>query len=126
MELKLSNCSSEKFIQYALNRKGNGLLQHRYNYSYMTIPRFKKVFEYMCNRNLKCKGEHYYISDTEGFISKFNEPELEEKEHMEELLFHEVWCKCEWIYRIIDKERSFYKSLESYIGSKTLKEFESI
>ena len=45
---------------------------------------------------------------------------------MEEMLFHEVWCKCEWIYRIIDKEREFYESLKGYIGTRKVKEFENV
>lgn len=126
MELKLSNCSSQKFIEYAMERKRKNEFRHKYHYSYMTNARLQKVFQYMCDRNLKCKGRNYYVSDIEGFISKYSEPEPEEKEHMEEILFHEVWCKCEWIYRIIDKDRDFYESLKTYIGPKALKNFEAI
>lgn len=117
MELKLSNCSMERFISYAMNRK---------KCSYITEPRLRKVFSYMCDRKTKCTGPNYYISDIDGFISKFSQPEEEDKTLMEEILFHEVWCKCEWIYRIIDKEREFYESLKGYIGARKVKEFENI
>ena len=126
MKLKLTDCSKEKFIEYALERKRKGLNDNKYGYSYITKQRLEKVFDYMCKRKTTCEGNRYYISDVDGFISQFTESEVEKKEFMEECLFHEVWCKCEWIYRIIDKEREFYESLKGYIGIKTLKEMEII
>lgn len=126
MELKLSNCSIDKFVNYAIERMNKHRMDNKYHYSYMTESRLRKVFQYMCDRKTKCSGTNYYISDTDGFISKFSQPEEEKQELMEEMLFHEVWCKCEWIYRIIDKEREFYESLEGYIGARKVKEFENV
>lgn len=101
-------------------------MDNKYHYSYMTESRLRKVFQYMCDRKTKCSGTNYYISDTDGFISKFSHPEEEKQELMEEMLFHEVWCKCEWIYRIIDKEREFYESLKGCVGTRKIKEFENV
>lgn len=126
MELKLSNCSIEKFVNYAIERMNRHRMDNKYHYSYMTESRLRKVFQYMCDRKTKCSGSNYYISDTDGFISKFSQPEEEKQELMEEMLFHEVWCKCEWIYRIIDKEREFYESLKGYVGARKVKEFENV
>ena len=119
MELRLADCSKEKFLQYALDRKNRHINNNRYGYSYMTEKRLAHVFDYMCKRKISCKGNRYYISDIDGFIGQFTKPGTESLELMEECLFHEVWCKCEWIYRIIDKEREFYDSLKGYIGVRT-------
>ena len=126
MELKLSECSVEKFIEYAEERKRKYEKDNKYNYSYITKPRLQKVFEFMCERKTKCKGSNYHISDIDGFISEFSQPEKQDKTIMEECLFNEVWCKCEWIYRIIDYERNFYESLKGNIGSKNVKMFETV
>lgn len=126
MELKLQDCSIDKFIQYAMARLNKHKNDNKYGYVYMTESRLRSVFDWMCKRKTKCSGNSYYISDCDGFISKFSQPEDEKIELMEECLFHEVWCKCEWIYRIIDREREFYESLKSYIGIKTVKEFEVV
>lgn len=126
MELKLTECSEEKIIEYALKRKEKHEKDNAYHYSYLTEARFRKVFQYMQSRRTKCTGKNYLISDIDGFISKFTMPEIENKETMEECLFHEAWCKCEWIYRILDKERKYYDVLKEYIGNKTIKELERI
>ena len=126
MELKLSECSIEDFMNYAVKRKNRWIADNKYNFSYITETRLRKIFEYMCNRKMKCSGANYYISDIEGFISKFTYPEAEDKDLMKEMLFHEVWCKCEWIYRIIDREREFYDALKGYIGTRKVKEFEKV
>lgn len=125
MELKLSDCSVQKFIAYALERKKRGMSNNRYNYSYMTENRLKAVFEYMCKRNTKCSGSKYCITDCDGFLGSFSEPSIQSEDLMEEVLFHEVWCKCEWIYRIIDKEREFYDALTGYIGKNMVRKFET-
>lgn len=126
MELKLSDCSKEKFLEYAKERKLKGMSNNRYMYSYLTETRLAKVFDYLVKRNLKCSGRNYRVTEMNEFCSSFSQPEQENIEQMEECLFHEVWCKCEWIYRIIDKEREFYESLKGYIGAKTVKEMESV
>lgn len=59
---------------------------------------------------------------------KWDEPKVllfGKQELMEEMLFHEVWCKCEWIYRIIDKEREFYESLKGYVGARKVTEMDT-
>ena len=68
MELKLSNCSIEKFVSYAIERMNKHRMDNKYHYSYMTESRLRKVFQYMCDRKTKCSGSNYYISDTEHFV----------------------------------------------------------
>lgn len=126
MELKLSDCSIEKFVNFATERTNRWRINNKYRLSYMTESRLRKVFQYMCDRKTKCSGPNYYISDTDGFICRFSCPEEEKIDLMEEMLFHEVWCRCEWIYRIIDKEREYYECLKGYIGARKVKEFKSI
>ena len=126
MKLKLSECSINKFLNYSIERKADTRSKNRYNLSYITPERLVKVFEYMSRKNLSCKGTNYYVSDEDGFRGQFTQPEKESKELMEEVLYHEVWCECEWIYRILDKEKEFYETLKSYIGSKAISEFASI
>ena len=118
MKLKLSECSINNFLNYSIERKAYTRSKNRYNLSYITPERLVKVFEYMSRKNLSCKGTN--------FRGQFTQPEKESKELMEEVLYHEVWCECEWIYRILDKEKEFYETLKSYIGSKAISEFASI
>lgn len=126
MKLKLSDCSMQKFIGYAMERKERNIKDNQYDLSYMTEARLQKVFEYMCKRKTKCCGSNYYISDIDGFISSFSNPAEQDESLMEECLFHEVWCKCEWIYRIIDKEREYYDALKGYLGNRMVKMFETV
>lgn len=126
MELRLSDCSKEKFLEYAKERCQKGMNNNRYMYSYMTIPRLSHIFDYLTKRNLKCFGNRYTIMENGEWQGAFSQPETESLELMEECLFHEVWCKAEWIYRIIDKENEFYESLKGYIGNKAVKEMEAI
>lgn len=56
----------------------------------MTESRLRKVFQYMCDRKTKCSGANYYISDTDGFISKFSQPEEEKQELMDDSTQYKV------------------------------------
>lgn len=58
MELKLSDCSLQDFMKYAMERKEKNAKENRYNLSYMTEARLQKVFEYMCKRKTKCCGSN--------------------------------------------------------------------
>ena len=107
MELKLSNCSIEKFVSYAIERMNKHRMDNKYHYSYMTESRLRKVFQYMCDRKTKCSGSNYYISDTDGFISKFSQPEEEKQELMEEMLFHVVWCNVNGFIELLIKKENF-------------------
>ena len=126
MEVYLKELSKEEFVVYAIERKNKWMKDNKYNYSYLNKERFAYVFDWCSKRMLKCAGSHYSISDKDGWIGSFSQPDIEKKELMKECLFHEVWCKCEWIYRIINREREFYESLKGYIGAKTVKEMEVI
>lgn len=111
--LYLNESMWNEFVDYFHERKNrNKSLEN--NYDYMTEEKVKLIFDQMIKKKLKI-NEVGKVTDTDGFISEFCEPEVLSQNELVEWLFHEVYCKAEWACRGI-KEGWFEKTVEQHFS----------
>ena len=61
MELKLSNCSIDKFVNYAIERMNKHRMDNKYHYSYMTESRLRKeLWRRVFDKNRRRSIPGYY------------------------------------------------------------------
>ena len=116
----LSETSFEQFVAWCKENKKHWDTETRY----ITIPKLRIIYDYCREHNLKCEGNRCTITwKNNEWISAFTYPEKNvTKEDYIWNLFHEVWCKAEWIIRCskTDKELG-YESVKAEVGIKTIK-----
>ena len=129
MEVYVKDLSKERFLQYAEQRKKRGMDDNKYHYSYMTKGRLEWMFDFYSKKKMKSSGAKQLVTINGEFSSQISSPvdprETDTFEAHEANLFHELWCKCEWAGRIVDKETEFLSSVYSEYRKKKTEEFKS-
>ena len=103
MTVYLKELSVNDFLSYANDR----INKSSKPYPYLNNDRLTLVFEWFCNKNLKCSGSKYNITANGEHFSNYINSEIQDKELMIDNLFHEVFCQAEWACRGLN---DFYKS----------------
>lgn len=126
MNLILSDNMKSEFMKYALKRKSNCELNYK-PMKYLTENILDNTFTFFLNHKLTIEDNaksYWYQGNVKiiecygysGFASGFRDDE----EGMKFNLFHEIWCKSEWIARSV--KENYSQTVKSTIGTKAYNE----
>lgn len=121
-KIKLSENMRNEFINYSLNRisKSNYIK----DYNYLTKSILNNTFTFFFNHKLTVEenAKSYWYMNNEKNIeccgySGYSINERDDKEGMIDNLYHEIFCKAEWIARST-RETWYIETVKQTIGSK--------
>jgi hypothetical protein len=122
MTVYLNELSCNDFLTYANERMNKSYALNNRLYPYLNDNRFKLVFEWYCNKNLKCSGSKYNVSANNEHFSSFCSPEIQDKDSMIKTLYHEVFCQTEWACRGLN---DFYRgTVEQCFNKQFIKQLQ--
>ena len=117
--IKLCESMKNDFLEYAIYRRDHNKY---YSFKYLTKEILTKTFEYMLKHKLTV------AENSKSWVCKNGKQEIlcygysgpdincrDDKEGMIENLFHEIWCKAEWIAR--SKIQSYTLIVKQDIGT---------
>lgn len=117
-KLILTENMRSEFLEYAINRKNKN------NYNYLTESILNNTFTFFLDHKLtvEANAKSYWYKNNKREIESFGYSGIDINfrdniEGMKDNLYHEVFCKAEWIARSI-KETWYSETVKETIGSK--------
>ena len=117
----LTEQEKQDFLDYAKQRINR--CSHIKDYNHLTENILSKTFDFMVSHKLTVQenGSSYYImSNSKEWLSLgylgYSIGTIDSQEEMQENLFHEVFCKAEWIAR--STRENYSDVCKAFIGRK--------
>ena len=120
--MKLSETTFQEFVNWCKDNKKHWSTERQY----VTIPKLKIMYDYYVKHGMECKGRkcHVTVKNGTGYDSYFTEP-LEYEPTREDFvwnMFHDVWCKAEWVIRCSRHETELgYEAVKADFGMAFIK-----